>query len=33
VRVTYLPHVSSPTVGSIVSIEVNGEPLEIDFSE
>ena len=33
VTATYLPHVSSPTVGSIVSIEVNGEPLEIDFSE
>jgi hypothetical protein len=31
VTVTYLPHVDSPTVGSIQSIDVNGEPLSLDF--
>jgi len=29
--VTYLPHVQSPTVGAIRSIEVNGEPLPVEF--
>ena len=31
VTVTYLPHVATERVGSIVSIEVNGRPLEIAF--
>jgi hypothetical protein len=31
VSFTYLPHKESPTVGSIQSIDVNGEPLTLDF--
>jgi hypothetical protein len=31
VTVTYLPHITTPRVGSIVSIEVNGQPLDIEF--
>ena len=31
VTVTYLPHVATERVGSIVSIEVNGRALEIAF--
>jgi hypothetical protein len=31
VTVTYLPHVESVTVGSIRSIEVNGEALDVSF--
>ena len=31
IKVTYLPHKESPRIGSIVSIEVNGQPLEIAF--
>jgi hypothetical protein len=31
VTVTYLPHVESPTVGSLQSIDVNGEPLSLDI--
>ena len=30
-EVTYLPHIESPRIGSIVSIEVNGESLPVAF--
>lgn len=31
VTVTYLPHVTDPTVGHMQTIEVNGEPLPLSF--
>jgi len=31
VTVSYLPHVEAPTVGSMLSVEVNGESLDLDF--
>jgi Family of unknown function (DUF6152) len=31
VTVIYQPHVASPTVGNMVTIEVNGETLPLDF--
>ena len=31
VKVTYLPHIATPRVGSIVSIEINGSSLPIEF--
>ena len=33
IAVTYLPHKETPRIGSMQSIEVNGQALEIDFSE
>ena len=33
VTVTYLPHVSAPQVGNMLSIQVNGEPLALDFEQ
>jgi hypothetical protein len=33
ITVTYLPHKETPRVGSMQSIEVNGQSLPIDFSE
>ena len=31
VKATYLPHVDTPRIGLMQSIEVNGVPLELDF--
>jgi hypothetical protein len=32
ITVTYSPHVDSPTIGMMHTLEVNGEPLELDIS-
>jgi hypothetical protein len=31
VTVTYQPHLSAPTIGDMVTIAVNGEPLPLEF--
>lgn len=31
IAVTFSPHVESPTIGMMITLEVNGEPLQLDF--